>query len=81
MKKLVLYVLFFGVLGLITGYLIFGKFGGDYVHLKTIFSSSKSAIESFGRNISGIAKMKQNILVSGGIGGILGIIIATVRKK
>ncbi|MCK5171170.1 MAG: hypothetical protein KAQ75_14925 [Bacteroidales bacterium] len=81
MRKFIIYILVFAVLGLIIGYLIFGKFGDEYVHLKTIFSSSKSAIGSFGRNISGLAKMKQNILFSGGIGAVLGLIIAFVRKK
>lgn len=81
MKKLVIYILLFGIIGLIIGYLLFGKMGGEYINVKVIFNSSKSAIESFGRNVSGLAKIKQNILISGGIGAVLGLVITFIRKK
>lgn len=81
MKKYILYILVFGIIGLIFGYLLFGKIAGDYVSIKTIFSSSENALESFGRNISGITSMKQNILISGGIGAVLGVIILLIRRK
>ncbi|MCK5168705.1 MAG: hypothetical protein KAQ75_02410 [Bacteroidales bacterium] len=81
MKKLVIYILLFGIIGLIIGYLLFGKIGGDYINVKVIFNSSKNAIESFSRNISGLAKIKQNILISGGIGAVLGLVITFIRKK
>ena len=81
MKKLLIYAILFGIIGLIVGYLLFGKIGNDYINIKVIFSSSKNAIEAFGRNISGIAKIKQNILISSGIGAVLGLIITLIRKK
>lgn len=80
MKKTLILILLFGILGLVAGYFLFGKIGDEYVSLKTIFSSSSNAIESLGRKISGIEKMKQNILISGGVGGLLGLIIG-FRKK
>lgn len=81
MKKFIIYFLLFGILGLIIGYLLFGKIGNEYINVKHIFSTSKSALGSFGRSISGIAQMKQNIMISGGIGAVIGFIIAFVRKK
>ncbi|HAN18934.1 MAG: hypothetical protein A2X13_11935 [Bacteroidetes bacterium GWC2_33_15] len=80
MKKTLILILLFGILGLVAGYFLFGKIGDEYVSLKTIFSNSSNAIESLGRKISGIEKMKQNILISGGVGGLLGLIIG-FRKK
>lgn len=81
MKKYISFILIFGVIGLIFGYLLFGKIAGDYISLKTIFSSADNPFESLGRNISGLTSMKQNIFISGGIGAILGFIIAFIRRK
>lgn len=81
MKKTISYLIIFAIIGLIVGYLFFGKIAGEYVELTTIFNSSENALESFGRSISGIKEMKQNILISGGVGAILGVVIAYVRRK
>jgi len=81
MKKYTTYIIIFAVIGLIFGYLIFGKFAGDYVSLSTVFGSSENALESFGRNISGLSTMKQNILISGAVGAIVGFVIVFIRRK
>lgn len=81
MKKLILFIIIFGIIGLVIGYLFFGKIAGDYINLKTIFSVSENALQSFGRKISGLEDIKKNILISGGIGGIIGIIIFYLKKK
>lgn len=81
MKKYISYVVIFGLIGLIFGYLFFGKIAGDYVSIKTIFGSSENVMESLGRNISGLTNMKQNILISGGIGAVIGFIIVLIRRK
>jgi hypothetical protein len=74
-------VILFAGIGLIVGYLQFAKIGNDYVSLKAIFGFSKNSIESFGRGISGLTKIKQNILISGGVGAVIGFIISRIRKK
>jgi hypothetical protein len=81
MKKYITFILIFAIIGLLFGYLMFGKFAGEYISLNTIFSSSANAIEQFGRNISGLNSIKQNILISGGAGAILGFIIVFIRRK
>lgn len=81
MKKYILYIVIFAVIGLIFGYLIFGKFSGDYVSLNTIFGSSENALETFGRNIAGLNTMKQNILISGAAGALVGFVIVFIRRK
>ncbi len=80
-KKKLIYIVLFAVIGLIIGYLLFGKIGNEYVSLKAIFRVSKSGIESFGRGISGLTKIKQNIFISGGAGAVLGLVISLLRKK
>jgi hypothetical protein len=81
MKKYITFILIFAIIGLVFGYLMFGKFAGDYISLNTIFSSSENAIEQFGRNISGLSTIKQNILISGAAGALLGFIVVFIRRK
>ena len=80
-KKTLTYVILFAIIGLIIGYLLFGQIGNEYVSLKSIFRFSKNGIESFGRGISGLTRIKQNILISGGVGAVIGFIISMIRKK
>ena len=81
MKRAGLFIFVFVIIGLILGYLIFGRIGGEYVSLKTVFSQSDNAIESIGRNLTGLKQMKQNILISGGAGGVLGLVLSLIRRK
>ncbi len=81
MKKTGFFIIAFAIIGLVLGYLIFGRIAGEYVSLDLIFKDSSNVIESLGRNISGLKEMKQNILISGGAGGLLGLVIALFRKK
>ncbi|OFX85912.1 MAG: hypothetical protein A2W99_17125 [Bacteroidetes bacterium GWF2_33_16] len=80
MKKTIILILVFSILGLLIGYLIFGKIGDEYVSIKTIFGST-SKFGTFLKDISGIAKIKQNILISGGVGALLGLIIGIRKSK
>jgi len=81
MKRSILFVVIFLILGLVIGYLIFGRISGEYIGLSAIFSSSDNVLESLGRSISGLKEIKQNILISGGVGAIVGLIISLIRKK
>lgn len=81
MKKSITLIVVFAIIGLILGYLIFGRISGEYVGLDVIFNQSDNAIESLGRQLAGIQKMKQNILISGGGGAIVGFVISLIRKR
>lgn len=81
MKRTIILIVVFIVIGLIFGYLIFGRMAGEYVSLDVIFSQSENALESIGRNIAGLEQMRQNILISGGVGGIVGLILSLIRRK
>ena len=81
MKRTGLFIFVFVIIGLILGYLIFGRIGGEYVSIKTVFSQSDNALESIGRNLAGLKQMKQNILISGGAGGVLGLVLSLIRRK
>ncbi|MCF8232402.1 MAG: hypothetical protein K9J27_09445 [Bacteroidales bacterium] len=81
MKKYISYILIFAIIGLVLGYLIFGRIQGEYLALDTIFSSSENILESVGRNIAGLESIKQNILISGGVGALLGLIISVFTGR
>lgn len=80
MKKTIILILVIGILGFVLGYLIFGKIGSDYVSIKTIFGST-TKVGAFVNEVTGIAKIKQNILISGVIGALLGLIISLRKAK
>ena len=81
MKKTIIFIVIFGLVGLIAGYLLFGEIAGEYVSLKAIFGTSGNAIESLGRKIIGLTEIKHKIFISGGIGAIVGLIITFVKRK
>ena len=76
MKKSVIYIVIFAIIGLIIGYLIFGRIQGEYLTLNTIFGNADNVIESLGRKVAGLETIKQNILISGGAGGLLGFLLS-----
>lgn len=81
MKRIVLYTVIFALIGLVLGYLIFGRIAGEYIEVRAIFTRSDNVLESIGRTISGLKEIKQNILISGGVGAAAGVIIGLFRKK
>ena len=80
MKKISL-VLVFAMSGLIVGYLIFGKWGGEYVSLKTLFSFGGNGFQSAFRSISGIEDMRNKVLACGATGVVLGLLLSFRFKR
>ncbi len=81
MKNIVLFIIIFAIIGLVAGYLIFGRIQGEYIDISLIFANEKGIIKSFGRQLAGITTMKQNILISGGVGALIGFLLNYTRKK
>lgn len=80
MKRTIIFVVGFILIGFILGYLIFGRISGEYMPLEAIFTKSDNVLEKIGRSLSGLREIKQNILISGGVGGIVGLVISLVKK-
>ncbi len=80
MKRTIFFVIVFIVIGFVLGYLIFGRISGEYIELEAIFTKSENVLEKIGRSITGLREIKQNILISGGVGGVLGLIISLIKK-
>lgn len=79
-QKTILSISTFTIFGLIAGYAIFGKLGGEYVSLKTLFSFGGNAIFRAFQSISGLEDMRNKILLCGVAGGAVGI-LASFRLK
>jgi len=81
MKRVFWYVLIFAVVGLVAGYFYYGKIAGEYISPLKLIGPAKNELHKFGRAISGIESIRNNILMWGGIGAVLGIVINFLRKK
>jgi hypothetical protein len=79
--KKILSILAFAVFGLLAGYIFFGKWGGEYVSVKSLFTFGGNAIENAFRSVSGLEEMRNKILICGAIGALLGWIIPLNFKK
>ena len=69
-----------GIIGLVVGYALFGKWGGEYVSLETLFSFGGNRLQGAFRSISGIEDMRNKVLLSGAAGGVVGLLLAFRRK-
>lgn len=81
MKKKIIYILLFAIIGLVLGYFIFARINGEYLSIQTIFNAAANPIESFGRKITGLQSIKQNIFISGGVGAAVGLVLSLIKKK
>ncbi len=80
MNKNLISIAAFTALGLIIGYAIFGKWAGDYVSLKTLFTFGGNAFQRAFQSVSGIEDMRTKILLCGAAGAAVGVIL-TFRLK
>ncbi len=81
MKNNLLSVAAFAALGLIVGYAIFGKWGGQYVSLKTLFSFGDGGLQGAFRSISGLNDMRDKILLCGVAGAVAGALLMFKLRK
>ncbi len=68
------------VLGLLTGYLLFGKLAGDYVSITRLLGMNGNLLDSAFNSITGIDAMRNKILLSGAAGAVLGLVISFRMK-
>ena len=81
MKKNLLSIIAFAVLGLIIGYAIFGKWAGDYVSLNTLFSFGGNAFHRAFQSVTGIEDMRNKILLCGVAGAVVVVFLTFKLKK
>ncbi len=75
------FVILLGFVGLVVGYLIFGRVGGEYLSVKQLFQPAKNIIEDIARNVAGIQDARRNIWISGAVGAGLGLIVSMLNDR
>lgn len=80
MNNIVKLALVFGVIGLVAGYLLFGRVAGNYVSPIELIVPSSDLFSRIGRTIAGIEEIRRQVFISGGIGAIAGAVVGFVRK-
>jgi len=81
MKNILIIAVTGGIIGIIAGYLIFGRIMGEYVSIQALFSTEGGALGDVFRSVSGIKEMRQNILFTGLGGVILGALAGFFIRK
>ncbi|MBN2547275.1 MAG: hypothetical protein JXB50_15845 [Spirochaetes bacterium] len=85
MKQSFILIIVFLVVGLIVGYIVFGKINNKYVSILSLLGLHKDTLSGFlnkaGDKFGVFDKMRLNILLCG-LGGIIGgIIIGSLSKR
>ena len=81
MGKILSNALLLGIIGLVVGYFLFGKVGNSYIGLKTLLMPSDSLLSQIGNTLRGVETIRQNILLSGGAGAVVGAVTGALRSR
>ncbi len=81
MKRVIVSAVIFGILGLVLGYLIFGRVAGDYIPIQTIFRLPQNFVGNLAQNVTGVTDARQSILIAGAVGLGLGVVASTAGRR
>jgi hypothetical protein len=81
MKRIILLLIIVGIIGLAVGYLIFARTSSGYVSIQALLSPSKNVLDDLVKSVTGIKKMRQNILICGAVGAGLGLVLGAVISR
>jgi hypothetical protein len=81
MKRIILLLIIVGIIGLAVGYLIFARTSSGYVSIQALISPSKNVLDDLVKSVTGIKKIRQNILICGAAGAGLGLVLGAVTSR
>jgi hypothetical protein len=81
MKRLGALVIICGIIGLVAGYLLFGKIGESYISISTLITGSENILQRAVQKITGIEEMRKNILLMGAGGAAIGLVAAIFSPR
>ncbi|UCF99620.1 MAG: hypothetical protein JSV89_08770 [Spirochaetaceae bacterium] len=81
MKRIILLLIVVGIIGLAVGYLIFARTSSGYVSIQVLISPSKNVLDDLVKSVTGIKKIRQNILICGAVGAGVGLVLGLVTSK
>ena len=68
------------VVGLVLGYLIFGKVNGNMISLKTLCLPSENGIKKLASKAADLGTIRLKILACGAAGAVFGYIFGKMKK-
>ena len=81
MKRVLVSAVVFGIVGLVVGYLIFGRVAGEYIPIQTIFRLPENMIGSMAQNITGVSDARQSICMTGAVGLCLVVVASSAGRR
>ena len=81
MRNPVASALVFAVVGLVVGYLIFGRVGGGFVPVMDLIQVPENLFQRLGEAARGIQDIRRNILLAGGVGLAVGVLYSALRRR
>jgi hypothetical protein len=79
--RMIGFLILFLLIGLAVGYGVFGKVNNEYVNPVTFFTKPSNLIDKISTGIMGFEKRGKNILISGAIGGAVGLLFGALKGK
>ncbi len=81
MKRVLVSAIVFGIVGLVLGYLIFGRVAGEYIPIQTVFRMPENFVGSFAQNVTGVTDARRSILIAGAVGLGLGVVASSAGGR
>ncbi len=79
--RVVSFLVLCGLAGLLFGYLIFGRFNGEFISIERLFTTSENIVGRTYNTLTGVNEARKSIIVSGCVGAIVGIFIGLLTRK
>lgn len=79
--RTIVFVVVCAVIGMAVGYGLFAKIAGHYVSVSSLASFGGNALQSAWSSVSGLAEMRNKILLCGAGGAVVGYLLASRLKK
>lgn len=79
MKKIVIKTLLGGLIGLVTGYLIYARQNGQLVSIERVLFPARDTISNISDSISGLDSIRRNLLNSALIGAVTAAIVTILN--
>jgi len=82
-RNLIILAVIFGVVGLVVGYLLFGRadLTNELIPLNQLFASSDNLVGQIRNQLPSFQAKRQNILICGGAGVVVGVILGFVLRR
>ena len=76
-----MFLILFAIVGLIVGYVIFGKVQDKYISPESFFKKQEGVEGFLSAKIFKLEERRRNILISGAVGAIVGLFFGAIKKK